>query len=101
MYTTIEMVTRKINYLQKNNMENLSRFFSNQIVVPKIRTVFVYLNILIKPSTCITRFTVILILSELSYIYLSPMMKAFNNLGEKKNCECFSMVSCKIFFILD
>ena len=47
-FTTIEMFTRKMAYLQKkNSMEKLSWFF--QIVALNIRVEFVFLDILTKP----------------------------------------------------
>ena len=52
-FTTIEMFTRTITYLHKNNMENLSRFFP-----PKILTEF--FHIITKSNAFITHSSVIL-----------------------------------------
>ena len=41
-FETVEMFTRKITCLQEKNMEKLSRFYSTQIVAPKIRNYFVF-----------------------------------------------------------
>ena len=75
IFTTNEMFTRKMTYILKKNMEKLSRFFSSQIVAHKIRTEFVFLDIITEPAF-ITHSSVILTLKGISYI---------------------SMVSCKFF----
>ena len=55
------------------------------------------LYILTKSNTFITHSWVILILMEISCFI--PIMKAFNNLGEKKNCEKFFFLHVYYFSV--
>ena len=72
VFTTIEILTRRITYLQKNNMEKLSWMFSIQIVTLQIwfRADFC-LDILAKPNAFITHFSVTLTLTGIRYIHIS------------------------------
>ena len=66
------MLTKKITW--KNN----TIFFH-----PKFELNLI-LDILTKPNAFITHSSVILTLKGIGYIYLNPIMEAFNNLDENK-----------------
>ena len=68
---TIEqpLFTRKIKYMQKINMEKLSRILFAQIVTHKTRTDF-FFYILTQPNSFIIHSTVILTLTGISYVYI-------------------------------
>ena len=75
MFITIEMFTREITYMQKKTWKNFHDFFPH-----KIRTNFFFSDV----NAFITYPKVILTLTGISYfLYLIPIIEAFNNLGGK------------------